>query len=55
MAGVYFGLGTSGRTLFCSIVFTLDILVLIQEFNLDVKDVFMASFMLSFTLMGIGG
>lgn len=53
-AGFYFGIGSAGRILFTSIVFTLDIILLINEFDLNGKDVFTATFLLFFSLMGIG-
>ena len=53
-AGLYYGLGVSGRTLYISIVFMLAIEFLVYRLELDSTDVFSGVYLLFFTYMSIG-
>ena len=54
LAGIYYALGQSGRTLFVSLVFIIGQEVLVGRWNINQKDVFTGSYLLFFTYMSIG-
>jgi len=53
-AGLYYGLGQAGRTLYISIVFFINIELLVLHWGEDRKDVFFATYMLFFSYMSLG-
>ena len=53
-AGLYYGLGTSGRTIYVSLVFLIAIEVLVAKWGIDSTDVFTASYLLFFVMMSLG-
>lgn len=54
-AGLYYGLGVAGRTLYISIVFLLAMEILVYKMGIDSSDVFTATYLLFFAYMSIGG
>lgn len=53
-AGLYFGLGASGRIIYISICFIIGILVLIYKWGIDSTNVFSSIYLLFFAMMSIG-
>lgn len=53
-AGLYYGLGSSGRTLYISVVFILAMELLVVQWEIDSTDVFTATYLLFFTYMSLG-
>lgn len=53
-AGMYYGLGQAGRTLFISMVFILGMELLVVKWGIDSTEVFTASYLLFFTYMSVG-
>ena len=53
-AGAYYALGTSGRTLYISVVFIIAMELLVVEWGLDSTDVFTGCYLLFFTYMSVG-
>lgn len=53
-AGLYYGLGQSGRTIYISLVFIINIELLIAKWGLDGIDVFTSTYLLFFTYMSLG-
>lgn len=53
-AGLYYGLGSSGRILFVTIVFLIGIEFLVYRWGIDSTDVFSGIYLLFFTYMSVG-
>ena len=53
-AGLFYGLGQAGRTLYISIVFYIGLELLVLEWNEDSTAVFTATYMLFFSYMSLG-
>ena len=53
-AGLYFGLGASGRIIYISTCFIIGILVLIYKWGIDSTNVFSSIYLLFFAIMSIG-
>ena len=54
LAGVYYGLGQSGRTLYISVAFSACIFILVYHFGIDNQKVFFTCFYFYFTFGAIG-
>ena len=53
-AGMYYGLGQAGRTIYISLVFIINIELLVVHWGLDGTEVFTATYLLFFTYMSLG-
>ena len=53
-AGAYYALGQAGRTLYISIVFYINLELLVLHWGESTKDVFFATYMLFFSYMSLG-
>lgn len=53
-AGAYYGLGQSGRTIYISLVFIINIEFLVAKWGLNGTDVFTSTYLLFFTYMSLG-
>ena len=53
-AGLYYGLGNAGRALFISVVFIVNIELLVVHFGLNPEDIFTGTYLLFFTYMSLG-
>ena len=52
--GAYYSLGQSGKTLYASVVFIINIEFLVMYLEMDVVNVFTATYLLFFTYMTVG-
>lgn len=52
--GHYYALGSSGRTLFVSLVFIVGVELLVATFEINAEDVFSSTYFLLFVFMSIG-
>ena len=52
--GHYYALGSSGRTIFVSLVFIVGVELLVATFEVNAEDVFSATYFLLFVFMSLG-